>query len=365
MQVDVEGIAKPTIVAAVEPAQARIKPIKWWAGLGIGYLCLAFYVMVRWLTSDQVGAIPKGSDPIPDYARWALIFWDVVSPIMSFVVVYLWGIRPWRREGHITTDGVLIIAIMFSNFLDPLYNYTQYQFSYNSHHLNFGTWLGKIPGVLVPNARLHPEPIAWGFSYIWSFFLAAWFSCILMRSLKRRWPHLGNVGLLGIVFAFWTVVDGVLEPTLFMRLSENWAYPGAVRWLTLFAGSRYQFPIYEAVFSGVMLTGVAALRYFVDDKGRTIVDRGIDEIRASAGQKTMLRIFATTGCVVTIIFGGFFLPFQWFGAHADSWPKDMPSYFLNGICGEGTPYPCPESDVPIFRPGSTPPILPPAAGTGP
>jgi predicted secreted protein len=365
MQVDVDGTSTAAFTARVEPATTRIKPVQWWAVLGIAYVCLVVYVMVRWLVSDQVGAIPKGPDPVPDYARWALYIWDVVSPVTSLLVVYVWGIRPWRREGRITTDGILIIAIMLSNFLDPLYNYTQYQFSYNSYHLNFGTWLGKIPGVLMPNARLHPEPIAWGFSYIWAFFLAAWFSCVLMRRLKRRWPQLGNAGLLGIVFVFWTLVDGVLEPTLFVRLSENWAYPGAVRWLTLFAGSRYQFPIYEAVFSGVMLTGVAALRYFVDDKGRTFVDRGIDDIRASARQKTTLRIFATTACVASIIFGGFFLPFQWFGAHADSWPKDLPSYLRNGICGEGTPYECPAPDVPIFRPGSKPPILPPSSGSDP
>jgi hypothetical protein len=304
---------------------------------------------------------PNGSDPIPDYARWSVYAWNIVSPLLALFVVYVWGIRPWRRAGHITTDGILLIAFFLMCFQDPLPNYFQYNFSYNSYAVNLGNWVGEVPGAILPRAHLYPEPLLFiAPSYIWGYMLPAAFSCLLMRRCRRRWPRIGNVGLFSIVFVVWFLVDFIAEPLVFMRLSQLWTHSGAIRSLSLHAGSRYQFPIYEPILIGVMYTGFAALRWFVDDKGRTVAERGIDEVRATVRQKTTLRILATTACASTIIFLTYNLPWQWFATHADAFPKDLPSYMVNGICGVGTPYPCPAADTPIFRPGSKPPILPPS-----
>ena len=43
------------------------------------------------------------------------------------------------------------------------------------------------------------------------------------------------------------------------------------------------------------------------------------------------------------------IPAQWFAMHQDPWPQDLlkRSYFLMGICGDGTDRPCPDPALPI------------------
>jgi hypothetical protein len=363
MQAEVQVAAAPALAPRVEPAPPRFRPIKWWAALGGANVALAIYVLARWLTSGDLYRTPPGADPIPDYARWAVHVWDVITPIIAVITVYVWAIRPWRREGRLTFDGILVIALPICYFQDPLLNYYQYNFSYNSYAVNFGGWLGAFPGTLLPNAHLHPEPLlAIGPTYIWAVLLPVVLCCSLMKQCKRRWPQMGNLSLLTIVFVFFFVFDLVLEPLLFIRLSQLWAYTGSIHGVTLFPGSRYQFPLWEPLFYAAWVTLITALRFFRDDRGHTILDRGIDDIRASAGQKTTLRVLAMTGCVAAISFVTYYGPWGLLvGPHVNVWAKDVPSYLTNGICGPGTPYPCPAPDVPIFRPDSKPPILPPSS----
>lgn len=54
-----------------------------------------------------------------------------------------------------------------------------------------------------------------------------------------------------------------------------------------------EHPIYESLLVGVFWTALACLRSFRDDKGRSVVDRGLDETRTAVRQATWLTVPGT------------------------------------------------------------------------
>jgi hypothetical protein len=129
---------------------------------------------------------------------------------------------------------------------------------------------------------------------------------------------------------------------------------GSISWLTLFRGHYYQFPIYEAFFMSAIWTGWASLRYFRNDRGQTLTDRGIEQLRVNGGRRTGVRFLALVGAFNLVFVLFYNIPIQFFALHADSWPTDITtrSYMTNGICGDGTEYACSGADIPIPRSGS-------------
>ena len=58
-----------------------------------------------------------------------------------------------------------------------------------------------------------------------------------------------------------------------------YTYPGAIRAVSFNAGTYYQWPIYEGLMWGGVQAALCCLRFFTDDRGRTIVERGLDNVR--------------------------------------------------------------------------------------
>jgi hypothetical protein len=157
----------------------------------------------------------------------------------------------------------------------------------------------------------------------------------------------------------------LLEILLFRSEIDVWG--GTVRAFTLWPGKTYQFPLYEPILVGILYGSFAALRYFRDDRGNSIAERGADDVNAAGGTKAAMRLFALIGCSATLYGVLYMLPMQWFALHVDSSPH-LPSYLMNGVCGPETPgrepdaitakaepsYPCPDKGTPVYRSGSTP-----------
>ena len=252
-------------IAVTQPA--RIKAVKWWGALGMIYVAVAVYCWVRWLTSGNLRPTPPGPD---EFAGWKLAWLRFVEfggcAGMAFATWH-WLVKPWRRAGHITSDGILLIAFALCVFQNPFMNLTQLNWTMNSHHINFGSWLGYVPGNLNPRGTYYVEGLLTESAYVWGLFLPAVLGCTFLRWLQRRRPGTGNVGLWSAAFAFWFVFDFVIEPIFFVY-TEVWAYPGVIKDLSLFADTKYQFPLYEPFFMAVLYTGATALRWFTDDRGR-------------------------------------------------------------------------------------------------
>jgi hypothetical protein len=77
------------------------------------------------------------------------------------------------------------------------------------------------------------------------------------------------------------------------------------------------------------------LRYFKDDKGMTLAERGVDRLRVSARQALVLRWLALTGALALtgLIYN---LGIQYQALHSGAWPKGMPSYLTQNCPGYQT-----------------------------
>jgi hypothetical protein len=336
--------SRPTTTAVVG-APPRSATIWLWAAAGAASTAMILWGLAGWILSPDFTSSPKGPDPISHTKLVALHLFEAAVFAAGLVMVWKFLLRPLVRDRTFTFDGMLIVAVLLMYFYDPLDNYFNYTFSYNAHFLNFGSWARHIPGLQAPNQRYFPEPfLVMGGFYAIFMFGSAVFGCWYMRRVKARHPAMTNLGLFAHLFAAVLAIDVVVE-NVFMR-TQFAAYPGTVHSLTLFAGKYYQFPLYEPFIIALYASGMTALRWFRDDRGLSMAERGTERLRIPARGRTALRFFAVTGLVHVWFVLGYFGPYNFFALKADTFPA-MPSFLRAGICGQGTDYACPSGSVPI------------------
>src|SRR3546814_8544078 len=73
------------------------------------------------------------------------------------------------------------------------------------------------------------------------------------------------------------------------------AYPGAPYSLTLWAGKYYQFPIYENIFMNFNYLSIGMLRFYRDDKGESLAERGVSTMRLPDAATTRPRFTGLVG----------------------------------------------------------------------
>ena len=336
-----------TPVATGAPATtANRSPVIWlWAAAGAVSTAVILWGLAAWMLSPDFKTSPQGTDPISDTKLLALHLFEAGVFCGGLVMVWKFLLRDLIRERRFTFDGMMIVAVLLMYFYDPLDNYFNYTFSYNAHFLNFASWARYIPGLQAPNQNLFPEPfLVMGGFYAIFMFGSAVFGCWYMRRVKAKRPHLTNLGLFAHLFAVVLFLDFVVE-NVFMR-TQFAAYPGTVHSMTLFAGKYYQFPLYEPFIIALFVSGTTALRWFRDDRGRSIAERGEETLRIPARARTAVRFLAVTGFIHVWFIGAYFVPYNFFALKADTFPP-MPSFLRAGICGQGTDYACPSGSVPI------------------
>jgi Spirocyclase AveC-like len=96
----------------------------------------------------------------------------------------------------------------------------------------------------------------------------------------------------------------------------------------------------------VTITAVTALRYFRNDRGETLVERGSEHFRATGAKVTALRFFAVFAAMQMCLLLGYHVPMAiWTTITPNSaWHEDMQqnSYLNDHICGIGTARVCPQ-----------------------
>jgi hypothetical protein len=268
-------------------------------------------------------------------------------------VVWWFAARPWRRSRIIGFDGLMILSFIGMYWMDPLVNYLQPTATYNAYLTNWGAWAEKIPGWVAPNGRLFAEPLLWGPPvYVYGMFGGVAFANWCMRRIQRRWPQVSNLGLVVACFAILAVADTIGE-CLWVRTSV-YTYPSAIRSVSLFAGKYYQFPLYETILWGATWTGFACVRFFRNDKGQSLAERGAETIKVGERGRTGIRYLAVLG-LVTSIYMTYMIAWNFVSLHADPWPTHTlkRSYITNFMCGPATDYECPGREVPLPKPDSS------------
>lgn len=333
----------------VIPPGRKSRPVLWWAAGSLVWLAVSVYLLVRWNTSGQFVRTSTGADPVPGYVRTSATVLQIFMPSVFAVLAWRFVVRPWRRAGHLTLDGKFMIALTLMWFpQDTFCNYMQTYFLYNSVLVNRGSWNPQLPGWISPHANHLPDPmLLFGFGYVVFMFPACiLFGCWVLRKWQARRPATGKVGLFFVCAAAMIVADFVLELP-FLRF-QLYAFPGGIQSLSIWGGKTYQFPLNELVGWGLVMTTITLVRFHRDDRGRTVVERGIDQVTASPKVKQLISLGAIIA-VVQLTFLVFNIGTAFFSANADEFPKGYKSWMLNGICGEGTGYPCPAPGVPIGR----------------
>ena len=351
----VESAPITSRVRAVDDAAPRSGGayVKGWAAAGAIALAFIAYVLIRWVTGPYFKTVPSGPSVPPDWMSTALTIWQTAG--WALVAWFFWHflIAPWRRDGRPSSDGLMCVACGILYFQDPLGNYFQHWFTYNTTLVQFGSWVNDIPGWMSFGRPGHmlTEPILFtGQVYVWWFFGCAVLGSWVMRTAHARWPRLGTFGLIVIAFTVAATVDLVLEGLVMMPLGA-YVYPGATGPM-LFKGTYHQFPIEEALFAGLLFGGLTCLRYFKNDRGETIAERGVDNLNISQRRKSLLRFLALVGAVQTVMLLGYNIPVATLiGAHSGTWPRSIQerSYFTSGICGQGTGRLCPDTSLPNTR----------------
>jgi hypothetical protein len=168
-----------------------------------------------------------------------------------------------------------------------------------------------------------------------------------MRKAKARWPNLNNFSLIALCAGCVLVGDAIIEP-LWMMLGF-YTYPGPLGPI-LFKGHYYQWPLIDGILVACWVTSMACIRYFINDKGENLGERGLHQLRVTGTKKTIVHLLALNGAM-TMAFMAYDVPAAVVGLYSSPWPKDITSrsYFLDGLCGPGTNRACPGPAIPVPR----------------
>lgn len=341
-----------TVMRAEAPADKSVKPVVLWAMLGAAFLVFEFVVLGRWVFGDTFTRTHNpGPDTVSDTTKAYYVALQVGVTSATLLLMHVWVVRPWRREGKLTINAMFALAGAMLFFWDMSMNYTSTSLFYNSNFVNFGAWAnGAWPGWMSPGANLLPEPVFVAIpGYTSLVFSQAIFILWLLRRAMARWPNMGRLGQAGFIVLGLTIVDTIIE-ILLLRM-DLYAYPGGIRAITLFAGETYQLPLSETfLFGGLGIGCVAMLMHFRDDRGRALVERGIDRVQLGERGKQGVRFLAIFGAVHLGFFALYMIPNQYLSTHSDEFPKGYPSYLENGMCQSGPNRDqCPGPGVPIPR----------------
>lgn len=330
---------------------AASRPVLIWATIGGALLLLQIYVWARWITGPFFTRVPTGVSDPPMYMKVPLIANAAILWAALPVALWWFFIRPWRRERRISLDGLLVLSTGLMFFQDPLLNYLNTWCTYNTWLFNRGSWSAMIPGAVSPEApgRQVAEPLLTNVpGYAYGVVLITIVGCAVMRKIQSRWPNISVVRLILVAYAFDILLDFLMEGCLLLPIGF-YSYPGAIRAVSINAGHYYQWPIYEGLMWGGVQTALCCLRYFTDDEGRTIVERGLDRVAGGVARQQFVRFLALFAGASACFFFLYNVPAQWFGMHADPWPTDTQkrSYLNGGVCGDGSDQPCPNPVLPV------------------
>ena len=293
------------------------------ATVGAALLALQLYVWIAWL-ADGPHQITRFRDH--SHVSWTVARVFEVGILAAFIFCVIYAVRSSRRLGGLSFDAKLFIAGFSVIWLDLWTNFAAPIWMYSTQWLNLNNPLGYLPGVVNPDLKRLPLPAFHFLNYPVALLAAGVLVSIAMRRIKDRWPQLSTAQLVGLVAILGMAFDVAYEMPMFrFRL---WAFPGSPNWLALLPGTSAKFPIFEIIPAGLAFATFGALRYFKDDAGREITERGLDHLPSRwRGLVSVLALVGLVqlvwiGCTSIQVVGGFYAaPY-----------KPLPAFLVNDAC---------------------------------
>lgn len=316
------------------------------ASLGASLVAFELYLIISWLTGPNFQEVTSGPSVPPPWMQIAVHGGEIVATLIALVMLYRLVLAPWHREHRLPYDGLVFLAALAVSVYDPLNAYFHAWFAYNSYFFNRGTPMVELPGWQSYHAP--GEQIAWAPFFIPALYavmfvgLAA-LGCTVMRRAGNRWPQLPGAALLGICFGVMFVLDAALEGPIMMRLGywehTGWSFP-------FLDGYHGHNALKNIVFVAMSVTLAAGLRFFRNDRGETLAERGAARLGTTGVKVNALRLLAVIAAIQVVLLVGYHAPVAistllnpdnaWHPAMVDN------SYLNDHLCGYGTPRTCPQ-----------------------
>jgi len=337
----------------IDPPVAKKPAIKAWAALGAAFVIFQLYIYFKWITGPYFKPVPSGPTEVPMFMQVMVWIWIPGGILGMLWCLHRFLIKPWRRDGRPSRDGLFVVGWISVYWQDPLVSYFNNQFTWSAIVPNMGGWTAEVPGWQAPSSpgATMVEPVPFNLPlYVYALFTVCMLCNLIMRKTRERFPTIGTLGLIAVAWAFMALFD------LFMEVSWGvmgfYSYPGARHDFSVFHGHYYQFPLYEPILWGACWAGVACLRYFRNDKGETLAERGLSRLTVSNRAKTVLRFLGVIAAC-NLCYLGYIIAFNLMGMKADDWPADIQqrSYLTAHLCGPDSGQLCPTSTTPIPKQG--------------
>ena len=246
-------------------------------------------------------------------------------------------------ERRLTFDAKFCIAGLLTYWCDPMVEFFQPIFFNSAYYVNVRDWTGFLPFIVNPDGGRILEPyLAYIPMYTAGFLAYAMMLNTLMRKVELKMPGVSAYTLFALAFGVGCVLEIFME-VIWLKL-QLISYPGAPDFLAIYVGD-LKMPWIEWFTGGLVFGTFSLVRYYVDDKGLRVTERGL------AGLARPLQGLVSTLAMVAILNTLMItasLMDAFVGLYSAPW-RAQPAHLLVGACdvpgGEsGSRYgPCPGS----------------------
>ena len=331
-------------------AKPALLVVKSWAVIGGLWFALFVYCMSSWVLGPDFVQNTTGRDQAPTWLVTYVRSCEVVMTLLTVWLLYRFVIGPLVKTKKFSFDGLFYLACGTLVLQEPWLNAIRPQLLYNTVFINFGSWMGYLPGIVSPVAE--KVPVSFAFAYLGYFWIVAgpaYCGSLLMGMAKRKNPGLSSIKLIGYCLLGFILFDVAIE-SLILR-TGMFIYPSTIPSLTLFAGEFYQLPIYEIASWAGTYTFLACVHYFRNDKGECFSDRGFTSLQLPESAKTFVRWLAIVGFCQMGMLVIYNIPYMLWAMHGGKFTvsEQTHPWLTAGLCGESTAYECPGPTVPVAR----------------
>ena len=295
------------------------RPVVLWAIFGAVFTCFSISVLGAWLFSAEAFvAVPiTAADNMPGHTLMWLRGLEGLSVAVALLGLYAYLLKPWLNTGQAPLAGLLLVGALITYVLDTTINFSDYHMAWNKHSFNRGTWAAYFPG--------HTGPTQYAEAWLWGPPMYMYFGVVLAAIQLKvfDWvrPKSGLLVALLLAFVVAFVFDLVAESAI-IQLTHAYAWPYTIGALSLWAGTPFQFPLYESLLVAIYASLYSALMYSARGQKLAWIERGSEVFYGPV--QLLIRLLAATGFAAlctAIYFGGFYL----FSQFADS-RVEMPAY---------------------------------------